>query len=57
MSYKTKAKKFSKCNFRIYGLGNFDTYDKDVALIFKLVEKNDFDSLYKLYLKLEKERL
>jgi len=57
MTYKTKAKRFNECGFRIYGLGNFDISNDEMALIFELIEKNDFKSLSKLYLKLEEEKL
>jgi hypothetical protein len=56
-SYLVKAKKLLNSGFFMAGNGNFCITIKELSQIIEFIEKNDFDSIRKLYLKLEEERL
>lgn len=57
MTYKSKAKALLKAGFWVAGFGHFDITVDELAQILKMVEKEDFDGIHKLYEKLEDERL
>ena len=55
--YLIKAKKLKECGFWMAGIGNFDITDEELAQILEWIEKDDFFSIEKMYLDLEKKRL
>lgn len=55
--YLKGARELIKANFRIYGLGNFDIYEKEIAYILELLEKEDYKSLVLFYEELERKRM
>ena len=52
-----KAQNLKDANFRIYGLGNFDINDKEVAEILKLIDADDYVNLKLFYKKLHEKRM
>ena len=58
MDYLEKAEIIDKCNFRMYGLGNFDIYEDEIAHILELLdhEKSE-ENIQKFYKELLKKRM
>ncbi|MBU1126719.1 hypothetical protein KJ758_03850 [Patescibacteria group bacterium] len=55
--YSEKAEAFSEANFRIYGLGNFDVYQDEIAVILKLIEGKEYKQLKIFYQDLHEKRM
>jgi hypothetical protein len=57
MTYEEKAENLAKTGFCMYGVGNFDLSVESIAYILALIEKEDFEELYKFYKKLSAQEL
>lgn len=52
-----KAEGIHNANFRMYGIGNFDISEEELAIILAYLSTDNFNKIKSFYEQLERERL